>query len=186
VSFKKLEKNKNSVDKNNLIIDKLDFLNKWKTFEKYLKLENFFEENFSDSKILQKNFSEKFKILFHKNERLWKKFSGLKFLNYLFKIKKIFYKKNENILDKKINFNNISKNLLDLNLKDFEDNILKFENIDFEKNNLDKNFFELNIYTENEKKYLEITNCDLVFDFWENREVFEITLQTDEFIKMIS
>jgi len=154
--IKKIEKSKN-------ITEKID-----EKFEKNSKIKNFFKNNFSDSKILQKNFSDKLKNLF----------PDKKFLKFLIKIKKYFS-------DKKINFDQISENLLNLNLKDFDETFLECEKILKDKIKLEKNFLELNIFTENEKKYLEIINCDLILDFWDEKKVLKITLQSDEFLKMI-
>ena len=138
-------------------------------------LKNFFQDNFSDSKILQKNFSDKLKILF-----TWKKF-----FNFLFNIKNIFW---ENFLknNNKIFFDEIWDKFLKFNLKDFDEN-LEFYKKNFleilEKNN---NFSELKIYLENKKEYLEIVNCDLIFDFWNKKIKKKITLQSDEFLKMVN
>jgi len=48
-----------------------------------------------------------------------------------------------------------------MNIKNFDE---IFE-ICEEKISDKKNFSEINIFLENEKKYLEITNCDLFLDF---------------------
>lgn len=149
-----------------------------------LNLKNFFSENFSDSKILQKNFTEKFKNFFNKPEKksknkivenMEKDFSHLKLLNFLFKIKTSF-------LEKKISFNSISFDFLKMNLKDFDEIFLEVKKKISDK----KDFSEIDISLKNEKEYLEIANCDLIFDIWEDKEIFKITLQTDEFLKMIS
>jgi len=96
------------------------------------------------------------------NGELKKSFSHLKFSNFLLEIKKIFQEKNfEKNSEKKIIFNKISKNFLDLNIKNFNENITEFEKI-LDEN---KNFFELKISLKSGKKYLEIVNCDLIFDF---------------------
>ena len=165
-----IEKNKKSVEK--IFFD----------YEKNFKIENlkkFFSENFSDSKILQKKISDDLrKILKKEEEKKKKNFLKSNFLNFLFKIKKIFLEKNP---DKKIIFDKIWKNFLEYNLKNFDGILFEIKKIFAEK----KDFSELNIFLKSKKKYLEIVNCDLVLDFWGESVVFEITLQSDEFVESV-
>jgi len=148
----------------------------WKIEKKFenINLKKFFSENFSDSKILQKNFYKKIKN-FIWNEKIWKKdFSHLKLSFFIEKISKKFPEKI--FLSEKISSENFK-----MNIKNFDE---IFE-ICEEKISDKKNFSEINIFLENEKKYLEITNCDLFLDFWNEKEKISITLQSDEFLKMI-
>ena len=168
-----MENKKIKLEKENHNLEKINNL------KKNSNLKNFFEENFSDSKILQKSiwrkFWEKMKEIFLKNKKLRKFFSELQ---KNFPDKKIFYK---NILE------NTPENL-ELNIKNFEEIFFQAKKLFLEN---EKKFWknkdlEINIFLENEKKYLEIVNCDLVFDFWDYQKGIWITLQSDEFLKMLN
>lgn len=154
----------------------------WKIEKKFenINLKKFFSENFSDSKILQKNFYKKIKN-FIWNEKIWKNekigkkdFSHLKLSFFIKKLKKKF-------LEKKFSSKKISDENFKMNIKNFDEIFEICEKKISDK----KNFSEINIFLENEKKYLEIRNCYLILDFWEEKEKIWITLQSDEFLKMI-
>lgn len=143
-------------------------------------LEMFFKEHFSDSTIVEKKISSKIKKIFNTDEKISQDFSHLKILFFLKKIKKFFPEKK--IFSEKISKKNFLKNIKNFD-KIFETSIKILSEI--------KNFSEVNISIEDEKEYLEVVNCNLVFDFETKtgegkKKRIEITLQSDDFLKMVN